>query len=67
MIIVGKSEALQRKEVHEEEAAVVFVEEEPLPKKFNKKCGNIPSLDSYVEEEVKTNTSWWSCWTKNPL
>ena len=28
---------------------------------------NVPTLDSYVEDEVKNNLKWWSCWNKNPL
>ena len=66
-IIVGKSEALLTREKYEMEAFEVFVEDEPPPKKFTKKCVNIPTLDSYVEEEVKVNKEWWACWTKNPL
>ena len=66
-IIVGKSEALLTREKYEMEASEVFVEDEPPPKKFTKKCVNIPTLDSYVEEEVKVNKEWWACWTKNPL
>ena len=57
----------RRKETSEKEAAVVFVEQEPPPKVFKKKCLNVPSLDSYVEEEVKDNLAWWSTWNKNPL
>ena len=42
-------------------------EEEPPLKTFTKKCQNVPTRNSYKEEEMAVDEEFWSKWVKNPL
>lgn len=50
-----------------EKASEVEMDIEPPPKEFKKKCLNLETLDSYDEDELEANSSWWSQWVRNPL
>ena len=47
-----------------EKAAIMEVDVEPLAKVFKKKCLNVETLGSYMEEDLVGKQEWWDTWVK---